>query len=200
MALDTAGLIEQLNLAPCRIVGLSLGGFIAEELCCTRPDLVRAAVLWGSAGHTTAFFRRKTEVDRDVVSSGQLSPAYALVEELLISLPFEVLQNDDATVDALAELVSDPSLWSGVGLAGQLAADITWTLDDSKSARWPTIRCPCLVITHEYDLMFPPRHGRDAAAAMPRGEFLEVPGIAHGQVDRAAETVRTAALEFFSRT
>jgi len=118
----------------------------------------------------------------------------------LISLPFEVLQNDDATVDAVAELLDDPSLWSGDGRAGQLAADFTFTLDDRRPERWPSIGCPCLVVTHELDLMFPPRCGREAAAAMPRGEFVEIEGVAHGQVVEAATRVQAAMLEFFART
>jgi pimeloyl-ACP methyl ester carboxylesterase len=125
---------------------------------------------------------------------------YALAEELLISLPFDVLQNDDATVDAVAELLDDPSLWSGDGRAGQLAADFAFTLDDRRPARWPSIGCPCLVVTHELDLMFPPRCGREAAAAMPRGEFVEIEGVAHGQVVEAATRVQAAMLEFFART
>lgn len=32
MTADAEGLIDALNLAPCRVVGYSLGGFIAEEL------------------------------------------------------------------------------------------------------------------------------------------------------------------------
>jgi hypothetical protein len=35
---------------------------------------------------------------------------------------------------------------------------------------------------------------------MPRGEFLEVSGIAHGQVEDAAERVLRAVLEFVGRT
>jgi pimeloyl-ACP methyl ester carboxylesterase len=50
------------------------------------------------------------------------------------------------------------------------------------------------------DLKFPPRCGRDAAAAMPKGEFLEVPGVAHAQVAEASEQVRNAVREFFART
>src|ERR1700733_6517112 len=42
MAHDLAGLIEGLGLAPCRVVGFSLGAMIAQELALARPDLVRA--------------------------------------------------------------------------------------------------------------------------------------------------------------
>jgi pimeloyl-ACP methyl ester carboxylesterase len=200
MALDTADLIAVLDLAPCRVVGLSLGGFIAEELSVTRPDLVRCAVLWGSAGRPAAYFRYKTRADQEVARRMGMTPTYALAEELLISLSFDVLQNDDAAVEACAELIGDPSLWSGDGQAGQLAADFEYTLDDGRADRWATIRCPCLAITHEYDLMFPPRCGREAAAAMPRGEFVEIPGVAHGEVDVVADQVLGALLDFFART
>jgi len=40
----------------------------------------------------------------------------------------------------------------------------------------------------------------EAVAAMPRGEFLEVSGVAHGQVEDAAERVLSAVLEFVGRT
>jgi thioesterase CepJ len=201
MAADTAALIESLGLAPCRLVGLSLGGSIAEELCATRPDLVRAAVLWASAGATPAFMRYKAQANHDVMSRGTPPPSWFIAEVLTIALPFDVLQNDDSTVEVVAALLADESPWSGDGRAGQLAADVEWHLTDkARAERWPHIECPCLVVAHEHDLMFPPRAGRVAAAAMPHGEFLSIGGVSHGQVQEAAPTVTTAALDFFART
>jgi len=54
---DTAGLIDALELGPCRIVGYSMGGCVAEELCHTYPDLVHEVVLIASAGRTSAFMK-----------------------------------------------------------------------------------------------------------------------------------------------
>src|SRR5713226_8439741 len=45
MIADTVGLIEYLGIGPCRIVGLSLGGIITQEVLVARPDLVKQAVL-----------------------------------------------------------------------------------------------------------------------------------------------------------
>lgn len=42
---DAAALIEALDIGPCRVVGLSLGGMTTLELAATRPDLVRSAVV-----------------------------------------------------------------------------------------------------------------------------------------------------------
>src|SRR4051812_27302750 len=45
MVADTAGLIDELRLAPCRIVGTSLGALVAQELLVEYPELVHSAVL-----------------------------------------------------------------------------------------------------------------------------------------------------------
>lgn len=60
MVADTAALIEGLNAAPARIVGMSMGAFIAQELMLARPELVSAAVLMGTRGRmdrARQFFR-----------------------------------------------------------------------------------------------------------------------------------------------
>src|SRR5207237_6517203 len=98
MAADTAGLLEHLGGVPARVVGISLGGSVAQELARTRPDLVSAMVLWVSAGRSPAFFRKLQAAERDVASLVPVPASWHLAEYLLISLPFESLQNDDALV------------------------------------------------------------------------------------------------------
>ena len=50
MVADTAALIESLVGGPVRIVGVSMGSFIAQELMVARPDLVSQAVLMATRG------------------------------------------------------------------------------------------------------------------------------------------------------
>ena len=50
MVADTAALIESLDAAPARIVGVSMGAFIAQELMVVRPELVTSAVLMATRG------------------------------------------------------------------------------------------------------------------------------------------------------
>jgi 3-oxoadipate enol-lactonase len=45
LAEDTAALIENLNLAPAIVLGHSMGGFVAQQLALTRPDLIKTLVL-----------------------------------------------------------------------------------------------------------------------------------------------------------
>src|ERR1700753_1308708 len=48
MVADTAALIESIGVGPVRIVAVSMGSFIAQELLLTRPELVSQAVLMGN--------------------------------------------------------------------------------------------------------------------------------------------------------
>ena len=74
MAGDAAGLIEGLDLGPCRVVGLSLGALITQELALARPDLVRAAVMMGTLGRQDAFRRAVTESWVELDRSGIVLP------------------------------------------------------------------------------------------------------------------------------
>src|ERR1700742_2319257 len=70
MVADTAALIEKLDAAPVRIVGVSMGSFIAQELMVARPELVRSAVLMATRGRhdrTRDFFR---DAEAELVASG----------------------------------------------------------------------------------------------------------------------------------
>jgi 3-oxoadipate enol-lactonase len=47
-AVDTAGLLDSLNVGPTHVVGISMGGMIAFQLVVTRPDLCRSLVIVNS--------------------------------------------------------------------------------------------------------------------------------------------------------
>ena len=76
MVADTAALIEKLDAAPVRIVAVSMGAYIAQELMVARPELVRAAVLMATRGRqdrTREFFRTaERELMRPVSAACQL--------------------------------------------------------------------------------------------------------------------------------
>ena len=60
MVADTAALIESIGVGPVRIVAVSMGSYIAQELLLTRPELVSQAVLMATRGRldrAREFFR-----------------------------------------------------------------------------------------------------------------------------------------------
>ncbi|MFT5655972.1 MAG: pimeloyl-ACP methyl ester carboxylesterase, partial [Arenicella sp.] len=53
----------------------------------------------------------------------------------------------------------------------------------------PKIKCPTLVIHFAGDMAVPVRLGRAMADAIPNAEFLELPGIDHGDLSSAPQGV-----------
>ncbi|MFI7700019.1 alpha/beta fold hydrolase [Nonomuraea sp. NPDC049480] len=198
LAADAVGLMGYLGWSQARMMGLSQGGFVVEYLAAQRPELVRSAVLLASAGPTTAYQRAWFSAMRAMFAAGPVPEEFFIAENLMNTLPAGQLRDDDALVEQWVELLSAKP-WDTAGDRGQYLACIEWMLDVDHAARWPTITAPVLVLALEHDLLFPPRAGRVAAAAMPGGTFLEIAGHAHGGAIEAGDQITPPVLDFFAR-
>jgi pimeloyl-ACP methyl ester carboxylesterase len=198
LASDAAGLLEHLGAAPARVVGYSLGGFTAEELARTRPDLVRAVVLLASAARPTPWSRRKVAAERDLYSTGPVPASHTVAETLAMALPAHVLRDDDAVVEAWGGLLEAQGAWEDPGRLGQYQAAWAWITDEDRPRRFAQLGIPALVVAFEHDLFFPPRLGREAAAAMPTGRFAELTGAGHGGLFESSAEFNRVVLEFFA--
>ncbi|HEU4361190.1 MAG TPA: alpha/beta hydrolase [Mycobacterium sp.] len=196
MVADTAELIESLGAAPARIVAVSMGAFIAQELMLARPELVRSAVLMATRGRhdRTRNFFYKAEVE--LAAAGVKLPAeYEAKVRLLESFSRKTLDDDAAVEDWIGMFTIWP-VKQTPGLRCQL--DVAPRGDRLTAYR--SIQHPVLVIGFGDDVVMPPHLGREVADALPNGRYLEIADAGHlGFIERPDE-VNKAALEFFAET
>lgn len=191
MAADTAGLIQALDLGPCRVVGTSLGAAIAQELAVVRPDLVRCAVLIATRSRSDAFRRALSRADLELAAwSGAGAPAgYAAVMSVLPMLSPATL-DDDVAVQAWLDTFELAG--GGPPGRGQAAVDTGADL----RGRLAEITVPCRVIAFEDDLVCPPHLAAEVAEAIKDCDLVRVRNAGHlGFLERPAE-VNTAIIEF----
>jgi len=201
MAADAAGLIEHLGIGPCRVVGYSLGGFIAEELCYQRPDLVRDIVLMASAGRSTSFLRTYVQAEVDMAEAVDPPLVNQTVRDsLLLVQPISVLQHDDDIVDLMVTMLEAAPPWTNPGRLGQWSADLSWLNDVQRVERWPLLRQRCLTIAFEHDVAWPPERVREAAEAMPNARFTMIPGAAHGGLLTHGDEVSKVIIGFLNES
>lgn len=194
MVADTAGLIEALNAAPCRIVGVSLGALIAQELAVSVPELVRCAVLMATksrsdparlahiAGHHAL-------VDSDI----KLPVKYEAAMSAFQMLSPATLNDPDAS--ALWLETFEISIRERNIARGQAWADVY--ADRRDALRKITV--PCRVIGFSDDLVTPPHLGAEVADAIPDCDFVEIGRCGHfGYLERPAE-VNSAIIEFLNK-
>ena len=196
MVADTAALIEKLDAAPVRIVSVSMGSYIAQELMLARPELVRAAVLMATRGRedrTREFFR---SAERELADAG-------------IELPASY----DAKATAAGELFAEDAQRRQRGT--RLDRHVHHVADASRrracaaQTRRRPEREPAACLPKYYDAGAGHRvRRRPRAAAAPRprgrrraaasGRYLEIADTGHlGFIEKPQE-VNAAVLKFFA--
>ncbi|MCL6581250.1 MAG: alpha/beta hydrolase [Firmicutes bacterium] len=191
MAEDTVGLMDALGLEKACVLGLSMGGMIAQELALGHPERVERLVL----GCTTPGLKRGVPPAPGVMrllaveSRGPgLRQAFALARATL------------ATSWLLTHLYALPRLWrmalfhptSPEGYLRQLQAIAEFDASD----RLPALRVPTLVLHGTLDVLLPPENGRLLAELIPGARLVLFKGAAHGlNLERPWQFVR-AVREF----
>lgn len=194
MVADTAELIEQIDAGPMRIVGVSMGSYIAQELMLARPELVRCAVLMATRGrhdHARTFFG---EAEREMVASGIELPArYDAKIRVLENFSPKTINDDRAIADWLEMF----TMWPTKHTPGLLAQGSVGPKENRLPA-YRSIRTPALVIGFADDVLLPAHLGREVADALPNGRYVEIADAGHlGFIERPQE-VNAAALKFLA--
>ncbi|HYK63704.1 MAG TPA: alpha/beta fold hydrolase [Patescibacteria group bacterium] len=168
LADDTAGLMEHVGLGAAHVIGVSMGGMIAQELAIRHPRKVRSLVL----GCTSAGGARAIRDDGNAFAG-----AYSLTpmppEErgrLLAQAVFSKghLERHPEIIAARIEARRNRPL-DTAALSHRMAALETHDTYD----RLPQIACPTLVITGRDDALIPWQNSRLIAERIPVAQ-LEV--------------------------
>lgn len=191
---DTAALIDSLGAGPVRVVGSSMGAFIAQELMVARPGLIRQAVLMATRGRydrTREFFRTAEHALAD--SDARVPAEYSAKVRLLESFSPKTLNDDKAVTDWIEMFTMWPTP-STPGLRRQL--DIV--PDTNRLAAYRSITVPTLVIGFADDVIHPPHLGAEVADAIPGARYLQIPDAGHLGFIEKPQAVNAAALDFFA--
>jgi len=189
---DAACLITELRLAPCLIVGASLGAMVGQELAISRPDLVRAAALLGTRCRTDFIRGRFVRAYAGQVRKGE--PPSDLDAVMLVMQLFSqaTLGDDRQAADVLTMFQNFSAL--GIGPAMQYEA----TLIPDRTEALRQVSRPCLVIAFEQDALAPPALCREVASAIPGCRYVEIDGCGHFGFLERPEQVNTVLIDFFS--
>ncbi len=194
MVADTAALIESLGAAPARIVGVSMGAYIAQELMVARPELVNAAVLMATRGRLDrareGFHDGETQL---YASNTELPPAYEAKVRVLESFSRKTM-NDDVLV---ADWITMFRTWPVKRTPG-LRTQLSVSPQTNRLPAYRGITNPVLVMGFSDDVITPPHLGREVADALPNGRYVQIPDAGHLGFLERPEAVNSVALKFFS--
>lgn len=176
MADDHAGLLRELGIEKARVVGVSMGSIIAQQLAIRHPDLVQSTVLmcpWARCDNYA-----KGLFNLMMNGKARFSPSEFM--EFIQLLIFSKETWDDETayqefVDVRKDAESDSNPQPVNGLNGQAVACI----EHNVVQQLAKIVCPALVIGGEEDMFTPPWMAREVAAGISNCELHLYPGAGH---------------------
>jgi 3-oxoadipate enol-lactonase len=193
LAEDAAGLLDELGWESAHVLGISMGGMVAQELALRHPGRVRTLALGctycGGPGSSLA-----PQATLEKLSAGMLSGDQELAIrngfEVNVSPAFAAADGTYETFRAMAK--SLPAPVPVIMLQMQAIAG------HDTSGRLPSLELPTLVVHGDRDEMIPVGNGRLIAALIPGARLEVLEGVGHmfwwEQPRRSAELVRAHAL------
>ena len=174
MAEDAAALLDALEIDSAHVLGISMGGMVAQELALAHPERVRTLTLGctycggeGSAQAAPEVLQRLSES----MMSGDRLRALRTAFEINVSQPAAA---DGELYERFLEISEQRAVAVPVILA-QLEACVA----HDANSRLPGLEVPTLVVHGTEDQLLPVANGRLIASRIPGAQLEILDGVGH---------------------
>lgn len=190
MADDLHELVEALELDRFHLLGVSMGGMIAQEYAIAHTDRLRSAIFACTYSYPGPFCLRMFSCWRDLVP--HLGVGFTQREVILWAFTTDFFEQQEATVAELEELMAaNPQ--SVEGYLAQLSSIET---HDTRG-RLSAVTCPSLTLVGEEDILIYPKLSRRLHEELPDSTWAEVPG-GHACLWEAPDPFNRAVLNYLA--
>jgi len=171
---DTAGLMEALGIREAHILGVSMGGYIAQELTLNYPDRVKGLVLACTGpGGKRAVLASPERLKKFTANEG-LTPEEILKKNMDIYFSDEYIKKNQEKMDEFIK-ISLRYYQPPDAFERQFAA----CLRHDTVNRLSRIDVPTLILSGDDDPLVPPENSKILNALIPRSELVFFPGKRH---------------------
>jgi 3-oxoadipate enol-lactonase len=190
MAGDCLAVLDELGIGSADVVGLSMGGLIAQQIVHTAPQRVRSLCLVAThpgIAHAVV----DPEAMAMLLKRGEMTPEQAAEASVPFNYapatPRERIEEDWA--------VRFPLAASNAGYLAQVMGSSQWDGFD----RLGDIAVRTLVVHGELDRLVPPANGRTLAGRIPGAELVLVPDANHVLMTDQPDQVEKVLLDWLDR-
>jgi 3-oxoadipate enol-lactonase len=192
MAADALALCDELGLDSFHLLGISMGGAIAQELALSAPERLRTLTLcvtYAGAG------RYGLQRGRLLGATALRTPYEEHVDTLMLLTLSERYYEDPDAVEYLRDMMlRHPHPQQAEGFARQAEAGGRHDARD----RLASLSMPVHVIGAEHDVLIPVWKSRELAALIPNCKLTVIEAAPHGVTLEHAEEFNRAVLDFLA--
>jgi 3-oxoadipate enol-lactonase len=192
MAADALALADTLGLESFDLLGLSMGGAIAQELALAAPERVRTLTLCVTFGGGGAWARAQAaQWSRRAVAMGREE---RIDELMLLCFSERFYEQPDHVAFLRQALLANPHPQEAEAFGRQVRATARHETRD----RLAQLDLPVHVIGAEHDVLVPVWKSRELAALIPGARLTVLDGAPHGVNVERAEDFNAAVLGFLA--
>jgi pimeloyl-ACP methyl ester carboxylesterase len=193
MAEDTVGLMDALGIERAHVLGVSMGGMIAQELALGHPERVRSLQLHCTLGRPDRYLQAQIDVSRTQRRALDREQAMR-AGYLWLFAPATFDERPEFVETILRNALANPHPMSLTGFLRQCDAVETHDALDRVHA----IRAPTLISVAAQDILVPPRFSQALAERMPDATFRLIEGAGHGYFWERPDVFNQMCLEFLA--
>jgi pimeloyl-ACP methyl ester carboxylesterase len=196
MADDVVGLLDHLGIARAHVLGISLGGMIAQHVAFAHSDRMRSLISVMSSSGNPDLPRPAPEIWSRLTARPEGREAIIAANadnRLAFGSPG---YPESAEVRLAAARAAYQRSYRPQGVARQMQAALA---DGSRVERLRRVRVPTLVIHGKDDPLVPLAAGEDTARCVPGAELSVLPGMGHNIPEALAPRIAGIALDFVQR-
>ena len=188
MAADAVAVLDEAGVESAHVLGVSMGGYIAQALTIEHPDRVKSLILGCTACGGPDAVRADPEVLEALVARGAMGAEEGV--RVMIPFVYDAGTSPEAIDQDLAiRLQTYPT---EKGYSGQLQA----IMSHSTYERLGEISVPTLVVHGQSDRLVPHGNGEDIARRIPGARFVSLPNASHIFFTDQPEATKKAMYEF----
>jgi 3-oxoadipate enol-lactonase len=178
MAEDTTSLMNHLGIKRANILGVSMGGMIAQEIAINHPDMVDKLVLgctYARSDDVSGFTPRVSEAIENYYKSSRNVSSLRILVNVILDSTFNRTSYRILALPLMKIAINFSTNWMG-GFMEQLDA----TLAHDAIDRLGLIRSPTLVLTGTDDRVIKPSSSDAIAKLVTGAVLLKIDGGSHG--------------------
>lgn len=186
-------LLDVLEIERADVLGVFMGGMVAQEMALRHPDRLERLVLTGTYARPDAKRRLLLEHWRDLARGGATVEAL-IRERLLWTLLDETLEQTDLIQSMIDFIEREGAPFTGDVFARQCDA----CLAHDTTERLSEIQHRTLVMCGERDQLTPPSGHRKLADSIPNAHLVTIPYGAHVVMVESAQQFNQTVLQFLN--
>jgi 3-oxoadipate enol-lactonase len=186
---DLTAVLDAVGVTAVHVVGLSMGGMIAQLFGLTHPERVKSLVLASTTAGYPADGRRQLEQRADLVEANGTEPILDPTMERWFTVPFRERHRE--VVAWVRDMLGSADARAYAAAARAVAATDTLNQLDQ-------IRAPTLILSGEDDPSMPPESARALESRIPGARRRLLSGVAHLCNVEDSETFNREVLSFIT--